>query len=80
MLVHMARTTLIIDDAVMQRLRRLAHKEGRRLSELVNSLLVEGLQRRTEAPRHDFTLPAHSMGKPKVNLGDRNALEALMDS
>jgi len=80
MLTHMARTTLIIDDAVMKRLRRLAHGEGKRLSEVVNSLLVEGLQRRREAPRRDFELPTHSMGRPKVNLSDRNALEALMDS
>lgn len=80
MLTHMARTTLIIDDAVMKRLRRMAHGEGKRLSEVVNAMLVEGLQRRKEIARQDFELPAHSMGRPKVNLGDRNALEALMDS
>jgi hypothetical protein len=80
MLVHMARTTLIIDDAIMKRLRNLAHREGRRLSEVVNGLLAEGLQRRKDAPKSEFELPVHAMGKPKVNLGDRNALEALMDS
>jgi len=80
MIAHMARTTLIIDDAIMKQVRNLAHREGKRQPEVVSALLLEGLQRRKEVRTCGFELPAHSMGKPKVHLGDRNALEALMDS
>jgi len=47
---------------------------------VANELLAEGLQRRKTRRRPEFELPSFSMGKATVNLGDRNALEALMDS
>jgi hypothetical protein len=64
----------------MDAVRELAHREGRQLSEVVNELLVEGVQRRRARRVRTFELPGFSMGRPRVNLGDRNALEALMDS
>ena len=76
----MKRTTLIVEDAVFRGIRRLAHEEGRKLSDVVNTLLIEGLQRRTERRPVTFQPPSFPMGKPRVNLGDRNALESLMDS
>lgn len=76
----MKRTTLILEDAVLDGIRRLAHREGKRLSDIVNALLVEGIERRKRQPPAEFELPSFPMGKPRVNLGDRNALEALMDS
>jgi len=74
------RTTLILEEAVFREVRRLAEREGRKLTEVVNTLLLEGLQRRKTVTHPDFELPSFPMGKPRVNLGDRNALEALMDS
>jgi len=76
----MKRTTLVLEDACIDGVRDLAQREGRQLSEVVNQLLAEGLQRRRAPKRRGFTLPVFSMGKPRVHLGDRNALEALMDS
>ena len=64
----------------MDGIRELARREGRQLSEVVNALLAEGLQRRKAKRSTRFELPSFSMGRPRVNLGDRNALEALMDS
>jgi len=58
----------------------LARRENRQISQVVNELLAEGLQRRKTTTKTAFKLPAFSMGRPRVNLGDRNALEALMDS
>jgi hypothetical protein len=60
--------------------RELAQRQNRQISEVVNELLAEGLQRRKSRRKRGFELPAFSMGAPRVNLGDRNALEALMDS
>jgi hypothetical protein len=76
----MKRTTLVLEDACMEGVRKLAQREGRQLSEVVNALLAEGLQRRQKTRGKRFVLPSFAMGRPRVNLGDRNALEALMDS
>lgn len=76
----MKRTTLVLEDACMRAIRELARREDRQLSQVVNELLVEGLTRRRQRAVPKFELPAYSLGKPRVHLGDRNALEALMDS
>jgi predicted DNA-binding ribbon-helix-helix protein len=77
----MKRTTLVLEDACFEAVRDLARREGRQLSQVVNELLADGLVRRRRRKRKaDFRLPAFSMGRPRVNLADRNALEALMDS
>lgn len=81
MFVCMKRTTLVLADGCMRAVRDLARKENRQISEVVNDLLIEGInRRRSKARAPKFKLPAFHMGRPKVNLGDRNALEALMDS
>lgn len=80
MFICMKRTTLVLEDGCMEAVRELAHKEGRQLSQVVNELLVEGVRRKKRHVKRDFDLPTYSMGRPKVNLGDRHALEALMDS
>lgn len=76
----MKRTTLVLEDACMEKIRELARRENRQISQVVNELLVEGLQRRRKRERRPFALPSFRMGKPRVNLGDRDILEALMDS
>lgn len=76
----MKRTTLILEDSCLERIREAARREGKNLSTIVNELLVEGLERRKPKRRREFKLPSYSMGKPRVNLGDRDALEALMKS
>jgi len=50
------------------------------MGEVVNELLAEGLRRRKGQRRATVALPAFPMGRPRVNLADRNALEAVMDS
>ena len=76
----MKRTTLVLEDGCMEGVRNLARREGKQLSQVVNELLTEGILRRKRGPRQGFELPCFSMGVPRVNLADRNALEALMDS
>jgi hypothetical protein len=76
----MKRTTLILEDSCWEGIRDLARREGKNLSEVANELFAEGLRRCKKRKRPEFKMACFSMGKPKVNLGDRNALEALMDS
>lgn len=76
----MKRTTLVLEDGCIDAVRDLAQRQGRALSDVVNELLAEGLARRRaseEAPA--FVLPSFRMGLPRVDLADRNALEAAMD-
>jgi hypothetical protein len=78
--LFMKRTTLVLEDGCMEAVRELARREKRQLSQVVNELLLAGLQGKKRPPEEKFKLPVFYMGRPKVNLGDRNALEALMDS
>ena len=81
MLLSMKRTTFILDDAILRAVRQLAEREGSHMSDVVNALLAEALrQRKRRETDAGSELPTYSMGRPRVNLGDRNALEALMHS
>ena len=76
----MKRTTLVLEDGCIDRIRRIAQQERRQISEVVNELLADALQRRRRHEKPTMALPRFSMGRPRVNLGDRNALAGLMDS
>jgi predicted DNA-binding ribbon-helix-helix protein len=75
----MKRTTLVLEDAHMERVREIARREGRTMSELVNEILLEGLDRRRRREHKEFELRSFSMGKPSVNLADRDAVENLIE-
>ena len=63
----------------MKKLKRLAANQGRTLTSLVNELLVEGIQRREQRqPSTAVKIPTFSMGVPKIDLADRDALEDAM--
>ncbi len=80
MFICMKRTTLILEDGCMRKVRALARQEGRQMSHVVNELLAEGLRRRQAHPKSKpFRLPSFDMGPPRVNLADRDALESVME-
>ena len=76
----MARTTLLLDDNQMARLKNLARTQGRTMTDLINEFIAEGLAARA-VPKSEqaLDLPVFDMGRPRVNLADREALEALME-
>jgi len=76
----MKRTTLILASECLAKLKILAAKEKRTLSSLVDEFLREGLRKRTERKPvlKSFILPSFSLGKPRVNLSDRDQLEEVM--
>jgi hypothetical protein len=72
------KTTLNIDDTVMERLKREAARQGRTMSELVESalrLLFQMRKRRPELP----SLPTFSSGGALVDVADREALYGAME-
>lgn len=77
MVFHM-KTTLNIDDQVMTRLREEAARQGKTITELVESALR--LLLRAQKNRKTVTeLPSFEGGLPRVNIANREALYDLMD-
>jgi hypothetical protein len=75
----MKRTTLILEEGCLEGIKNLARRQDRTMSDVVNEILAEGIQRRTAKAVSEFELPAYEMGEARVNLGDRDALEAAME-
>jgi plasmid stability protein len=72
------KTTLNIDDTVVAELKREAARQGRTMSELVETalrLLLRSQRKRVPLP----DLPKFDGGKPLVDIADRNALYDAMD-
>ncbi len=70
MLLHMKRTTLVLDATLYARLRRRAADEGRTLSDVVEQALRLGL----DAPasrRPRVALPSYELGPFLVDPADR---------
>lgn len=77
MVSHM-KTTLVIDDTVLRRLRREAARQGRTISELVEAALRQFLaQRPARVALPD--LPTFDSGGALVDVADREALYQVMD-
>jgi len=77
MVFHM-KTTLNIDDTVMAQLKREAARQGRTMSELVETALR--LLFRSQRKREDLPpLPAFQSGGTLVDVADRDALYQAME-
>lgn len=77
MILHM-KTTLILPDHIVRELKRRAARRGDTLSAVVAEALRRGLAA-PEASRELLPLPRHKMGRPLVDLADRDALYRAMD-
>ena len=77
MVFHM-KTTLNIDDSVMQRLRQESARTGRTISELVESALRLSLSRKKPSPKLP-PLPVFDSGGAKVDVANRDALYQVME-
>jgi plasmid stability protein len=72
------KTTLNIDDKVMAELRREAARQGRTMSELVESAL-RLLLRSQRKPQKIVPLPTFHSGGAFVDIADRDALYQAME-
>lgn len=77
MVFHM-KTTLIIDDTVMARLKRESARSGRTMSELVETALRRMLQAKPDAVELR-PLPSFKSGGALVDIADRDALYRAME-
>lgn len=74
------KTTLNIDDTVMESLRREAAHQGRTMSELVESALRLFLRQRRTRPARLPSLPSFRSGGHLVDIADREALYEAMEN
>lgn len=78
MVFHM-KTTLVINDTIMKRVKAEAARQGRTISELVESALRQLLEsprpKRPELP----PLPSYNLGGGLVDIADRDALYQAME-
>lgn len=71
------KTTLILPDSLVRALKRRAAERGETLSAVVAEALRRGLDAPTETEIPE--LPVYRMGRPLVDLADRDALERAME-
>jgi len=72
------KTTVVLDDALVARLKREAARRNRSMSEIVEMalhLLFKAPRRATRLPK----LPRYGMGKELVDIADRDALYDAME-
>ena len=77
MVWHM-KTTLNIEDSVMEALRRESARSGRTMSELVETALRQLLMRRPKSAALP-PLPVFESGGALVDIADRDALSRQME-
>ena len=77
-MVRSMKTTLNIEDSVMDALRKESARTGRTMSELVETALRQLLMRRARATALD-PLPVFESGGALVDIADRDALYRQME-
>ena len=73
------KTTLIIEDSVMDRVRREAGKSGKTISEFVETALRTFLRGSRETRNELPALPSFDGGGATVDIADRDALYGAME-
>lgn len=77
----MPRTTIDIDASVLDELRARQRLEGKTLGRLASELLASALhETQPEKDEQPFRWKSHRMGKPKIDLEDKEALWAILDA
>jgi hypothetical protein len=75
----MARTTLDIDSSVLAQLRRRARTEHKSMGQLASERLAVSLANETVSEARPFKWPTWHMGRPRVDLQDKDALWRVLD-
>jgi hypothetical protein len=74
----MTRTTIDLDASVLEQLRRRAAIEHKSMGQLASEQLAVALREKTPQPvPPDW--PTKQMGKPKVDLGDKEAVRKTLE-
>jgi hypothetical protein len=75
----MPRTTLDLDSTVLEQLRRRAAVEHKSMGQLASERLAVSLRESAPKELPRLRWPSRRMGKPAVDLDDKDALWKLLD-
>lgn len=77
----MPRTTIDLDPTVLEELRARGRREAKSIGTVASELLAAALHEATSTgpPPARFELQSHRMGRPRVDLEDKDALWAILD-
>jgi hypothetical protein len=75
------RTTIDLDPTVVKELKRRSKGEGKSMGQLASELLATSLREQGASPGDavGFTWVAKDLGRPLVDLEDKDAMRALLD-
>lgn len=76
----MARTTLDLDASVLEQLRARARYEHKSMGQVASERLAVALGGETPAEPVPLRWPTRHMGKPKVDLHDKDALWRILEA
>lgn len=75
----MPRTTLDIDGTVLDELKRRSRRERKTAGQLASELLAAALASHEQRPREPLRWIARDLGPAKIDLEDKDALDALLN-
>lgn len=75
----MTRTTLNLDPSVLRELRERSTREHTSIGALASQLLARELREEGERRPRSFSWVSRNLGRPAVDLEDKEALNALLD-
>jgi plasmid stability protein len=75
----MPRTTIDLDAAVLGELRRRGRREHKSMGRLASELLADALAREERPPAPRFRWMTADLGRPLVDLEDKEAVQAVLD-
>lgn len=73
------KTTLVLDDALVDRVRERAKERGVSMSSIVEEAIVRMLTEKAPSDHVPLELPSFNSGGYLVDITDRNALYDAMD-
>lgn len=75
----MPRTTLDLDASVLDQLRQRAQAEQKSMGQVASERLAASLQDEGAPEPEPFVWPSQSMGRPRIDLNDKDALWRVLD-
>jgi hypothetical protein len=76
----MPRTTIDLDRDVLEGLRKLSRRQSKSMGQLASELLAPAIsQADAPAERHVFRLRTARLGRPHIDLEDKEAMRAALE-
>jgi hypothetical protein len=75
----MTRTTIDLDASVLDQLRKRAAIEHKSMGQLASERLAVALDEKPAKPAPAAKWPTRRMGKPKIDLDDKEAVRRTLD-